>query len=932
MLAARVRHLAPVVSLVGCLGIGAAAGPALAAQQQLPTTALDFLQPGTQPDPALRFSPAAGCASQGFCHGGFLPGADDEPYDAWAPSLMAQSARDPVWQAALAIANADAAGSGETCIRCHAPAGWLGGRSTPGTLEVLPASDFDGVNCHFCHRLVRPVLGPGSAVGGVDAPILQGLASAERPSACTSEPHAPCVSDAECAPPGVCREQPGQGRFVIDPGPHRRGPLEVGTADPELQVSPGQHRPGAETIESPFHRTSDVCASCHDVSTALYTRDLDGVYRLNGLDEPAPLDPHAMFPEQRTYSEWQHSAFGGACEDGAACLETSCQDCHMPERQTQACRSGPVRADASLHSLAGGNTWVVRAVRDRCRQELAGSEPASPTCAGFALETLLGTCAADRFIQCAADGECGTDGPCVGTCRVDPRCAADDECGDGGVCVKGPATRAHCAGDPEHACAADDECGAAAPCLGRCGDDGRCSAAADCAGGLGACVKSPATFARCAGDPLRACGGDDECGEAGPCLGRCVGAPDGECIADAECSTPGARCIKDPVRLAETRTEDLLRAAADLVLSQHGDVLSVRVVNQAGHKLPTGYPEGRRMWLGVRFLDDRDAVLEEHGAYDFVEKTLHHAGDGALPSDAKIYEARHTIDEAVAAATGLAAGSEYHLVLNNRVAKDNRIPPRGFRNEAYRRIGAAPTEAAYADGQHWDDTHYAIPAGAASAVVILYFETTTREYVEFLRDAAPAENLAPAEEAFGQWERHAWPVMMDARRITFAAAPPSTTSTSTLRPVTTTTLPSGCASDGECDDGDPCTVDRCGDGICSASVTTLDGVTCTLERLGNVECVGEVLPRALRKTIRKKAKAARRNVRQAAKAEAAGSAKKAKKARKLRQRAARQLDAITKRAARAAKAGAKKHISPACHGEIAAAVAAARALVTRVTI
>ena len=47
-----------------------------------------------------------------------------------------------------------------------------------------------------------------------------------------------------------------------------------------------------------------------------------------------------------------------------------------------------------------------------------------------------------------------------------------------------------------------------------------------------------------------------------------------------------------------------------------GDLLSVRVTNQSGHKLPSGYPEGRRMWLNVKFLDANSRVIQEVGAYD----------------------------------------------------------------------------------------------------------------------------------------------------------------------------------------------------------------------------------------------------------------------------------------------------------------------------
>ena len=43
-------------------------------------------------------------------------------------------------------------------------------------------------------------------------------------------------------------------------------------------------------------------------------------------------------------------------------------------------------------------------------------------------------------------------------------------------------------------------------------------------------------------------------------------------------------------------------------------------------------------------------------------------------------------------------------------------------------------EYEYADGQYWDRTWYSIPAEARSANVTLYYQSTSKEFVEFLRD------------------------------------------------------------------------------------------------------------------------------------------------------------------------------------------------------
>ncbi len=172
----------------------------------------------------------------------------------------------------------------------------------------------------------------------------------------------------------------------------------------------------------------------------------------------------------------------------------------------------------------------------------------------------------------------------------------------------------------------------------------------------------------------------------------------------------------------------MLQNAASIELSHSAAQLFVKVTNYTGHKLPTGYPEGRRMWLNVRFYDASDVLLAESAAYDPDTATL--TEDPA----AKVYEARLGISPAVAALVGLPAGTEFHLVLNSMIKKDNRIPPLGFSNAAYEWFGMPPIGATYADGQNWDLTAYDLPVGAVRAEVRLYYQTASREYIEFLRD------------------------------------------------------------------------------------------------------------------------------------------------------------------------------------------------------
>ncbi len=155
--------------------------------------------------------------------------------------------------------------------------------------------------------------------------------------------------------------------------------------------------------------------------------------------------------------------------------------------------------------------------------------------------------------------------------------------------------------------------------------------------------------------------------------------------------------------------------------------VTVRVTNQTGHKLPTGYPEGRRMWLNVKAFDASDALIYESGAYDLATAIL------APDANLKVYEAKLGISPALAAYLGKPAGESFHFVLNNTYLKDNRIPPRGYTVAAFDAPGLRPIGAIYADGQFWDETRYSLPANARRVQVTLYYQTSSKDYIDFLR-------------------------------------------------------------------------------------------------------------------------------------------------------------------------------------------------------
>ncbi len=208
------------------------------------------------------------------------------------------------------------------------------------------------------------------------------------------------------------------------------------------------------------------------------------------------------------------------------------------------------------------------------------------------------------------------------------------------------------------------------------------------------------------------------------------------------------------LQAAKARAVAMLQLAATLELVPDGYGVSVKVTNETAHKLPSGYPEGRRIWLNVQAFDDGGAKVFESGAYDPATGVLTH------DDQAKVYEIHLGISPGLAGALGLPAGPGFHFVLNDTVYHDNRIPPRGFTNAAFAAVQSPPVGHAYADGQYWDITPYALPATADSVVVRLFYQTLSKEYVEFLRDANHTNTAG--QVLYDAWAAHgrSAPVLM----------------------------------------------------------------------------------------------------------------------------------------------------------------------------
>ena len=487
----------------------------------VPTTLRDFDQPGSQPFESGVLNPPSACA---VCHADY--GDPNEPYANWEGSMMAQASIDPIFIANMAIANQDAPDSGDLCLRCHLPRGWLQGRSVPTDGSSMLASDESGVSCDFCHRMMDPIYEPGvSPVEDFDL-----LAALSFPTF-----------------------EFGNGMFSIDATGTRRGPFVDATN-------------GHAILVSPFHREAALCGTCHDVSNPAFEKDGNGGYAPNALDTIATdFSPNTLLPVERTYSEWLHSTYnteGGVFAPqfgGNQTFVSTCQDCHMRDVTGYGAHSDynpPLRTDLPLHDMTGGSTWM-------------------PT-------VLMQTHPGQVNVAALNDG-------------ID-------------------------------------------------------------------------------------------------------------------------------------RARYMLQNAAVLEASQEGEELKVRVTNDTGHKLPTGYPEGRRIWINVKFYNSSMELIAESAAYDPNSGILGH------DEDAKIYHVEPAIDSTVSGITGIPEGPSFHFVLNSTVALDNRIPPRGFVNSVFDNFGGSPVGYTYDDGQYWDDTFYDVPLGATSAEVTLYYQSTSKEFVEFLRD------------------------------------------------------------------------------------------------------------------------------------------------------------------------------------------------------
>ncbi|MGH9463496.1 MAG: hypothetical protein ACRD1X_20010 [Vicinamibacteria bacterium] len=256
------------------------------------------------------------------CHNGLVTetGEDVSIGTEWRASMMANSSRDPYWQAAVRRETMDhpkaKAAIEDMCSTCHMPMARFTARTQGREGEIfahLPVTRAetederlaaDGVSCAVCHGI---------------------------------------------QPEGLGTEESFTGGFVVDtasPWDSRPifGPFEIDHGLAAIMRS----ATGFVPTQAPHVQSSELCATCH----TLFTEALGPNGELLG-----------RLPEQVPYLEWRHSGYRD---------EQTCQSCHMPLVATDtpiASVLGEPRAGFSRHVFRGGNFFMLKML-NRYRVEL----------------------------------------------------------------------------------------------------------------------------------------------------------------------------------------------------------------------------------------------------------------------------------------------------------------------------------------------------------------------------------------------------------------------------------------------------------------------------------------------------------------------------------------------------------------------------------
>ncbi|MFO0941221.1 MAG: multiheme c-type cytochrome [Pirellulales bacterium] len=293
----------------------------------------------TRPADTVHFAKSSDCA---LCHS-FSNSASamrDEknrnvaPFDLWSGSMMANSAVDPYWKAAVSAevvaTPSQKSHIEEVCSRCHAPMAAPVTTSPHGEVLAFLRDDHakaalskDGVSCTVCHQISSENLGTDSSFTG---------------------------------------------GFKLN----RKSEIYGPHANPVTM--PMQRHVEYTPTKADHILSSAMCATCHTVITESF--DKKGTAT------------HSQLHEQVPYLEWRNSIFNDEVDSNKTTAR-SCQSCHVPQTDINGKaistrlahnpggRDFPFlnpREPYGRHTLAGGNVFMTQLLRDN-RQLLKISAP-----------------------------------------------------------------------------------------------------------------------------------------------------------------------------------------------------------------------------------------------------------------------------------------------------------------------------------------------------------------------------------------------------------------------------------------------------------------------------------------------------------------------------------------------------------------------------
>jgi nitrate/TMAO reductase-like tetraheme cytochrome c subunit len=323
-----IRKKRNLVVLTGTLGFitaltGFVVGYGRAAEQSVP---------GHPPVDHMLFTTSLHCLA---CHSKvYAPNGEDISIGyQWRASIMANSSRDPYWQASIRREVMDHPQAKsiieDTCSTCHMPMQRFQARAENQSGEVF--------------RYLESIRS-GAATVEPEAK----LEDAADPKATLAADGVSCTLCHQVRPDNFGQESSLDGGFVIDltKKPEEReifGPFDVDKGRTRIMHSVTGFTP----TKADHIKQSELCATCH----TLLTRALDD-----------KGNPAGTLPEQVPYQEWQHSDY----------VETnSCQSCHMPRVAGDAPITSvhsQTHQDVSRHVFVGGNAFLLRILKDHSKE------------------------------------------------------------------------------------------------------------------------------------------------------------------------------------------------------------------------------------------------------------------------------------------------------------------------------------------------------------------------------------------------------------------------------------------------------------------------------------------------------------------------------------------------------------------------------------